>query len=91
MFKIRLMALEDVDKVFAIESNAHIAPWGLHVFYSCILAGFDCRILEVFDDVLTQGEMVGFLACKYNEKECHLLNLGVNTVMQERDFGRFLV
>ena len=91
MLTIRPMALEDVDKVFAIECDAHLAPWGLDIFYNCILAGFDCRVLEFLDDSVGQAQIVGYLICKYNEQECHLLNLCVDNAKQGRGFGRFLM
>lgn len=91
MITIRAMELDDVDKVFAMECRAHIEPWGFDIFYNCILAGFDCRVLELVDESSSQGTIVGYLVGRYNEQECHLLNLCVDPAMHGRGFGRFLM
>ncbi len=91
MLHTRKMEIEDVDNVFVIECSAHLEPWGLDVFYNCISAGFDCRVLQLVDDSSLHGKIVGYFVGRYNEQEYHLLNLCIAPTMQGQGFGRFLM
>ena len=37
----------DIDDVYAIETNVHIAPWSKEILRDCVFVGYDCRVLEI--------------------------------------------
>lgn len=83
---VRPMTESDLDDVYAIERNAHITPWGRDIIRDCVLVGYDCQVLEI-----DNGETVllaGYIISRHSEKECHILNLCIDSTMQAKGYGR---
>ena len=47
ILNIRRMKDTDIDNVYAIETNVHIAPWSKEILSDCVLVGYDCRVFEI--------------------------------------------
>ncbi|RYW12480.1 ribosomal-protein-alanine N-acetyltransferase, partial [Legionella pneumophila] len=46
ILNIRRMKDSDIENVYSIETNVHIAPWSKDILRDCVLVGYDCRVLE---------------------------------------------
>lgn len=90
MLEIRAMRNKDIDRVYAIEMASHKAPWSRDILRDCVLVGYDCRVLERFDEPLVR-EVVGYMICRRSEQICHILNLCVDSAYQRQGYGRFLL
>lgn len=90
MLKIRPMQLEDIERIFAIETSSHQAPWSREILRDCVLVKYDCRIVEDIDE-FNDHHIVAYLICRYQENVCHILNLCVDTFFQGKGFGRILL
>lgn len=44
-WRIRNMSESDIDKVYAIETSVHIAPWSKDILRDCVLVGYKCLVL----------------------------------------------
>lgn len=40
------MTESDIDAVYAIEKDVHIAPWSRDILRDCVRVGYDCRVFE---------------------------------------------
>ncbi len=79
----------DIDSVYSIENNVHIAPWSKEILRDCVLVGYDCRVLEIH-----QGDSVvlaGYIICRLNSNVCHILNFCIAKPLQSKGFGRKLL
>ncbi|HAT8995733.1 TPA: ribosomal-protein-alanine N-acetyltransferase, partial [Legionella pneumophila subsp. pneumophila] len=47
ILNIRRMKDSDIENVYSIETNVHIAPWSKDILRDCVLVGYDCRVLEI--------------------------------------------
>ena len=82
---VRAMQQTDIDSVYAIELQAHRAPWSRQILSDCVTVGYDCRVFEV------DTEVVAYVICRYNESICHILNLCVAPALQGKGYGQCLL
>lgn len=89
ILNIRRMKDSDIDNVYAIETNVHIAPWSKEILRDCVLVGYDCRVLEIAG---TDNPVLGgYIISRLNEKECHILNFCIAKPLQFKGLGRKLL
>jgi ribosomal-protein-alanine N-acetyltransferase len=82
---IRKMGEVDLHEVMEIESAIYTHPWTHGNFLDSILAGYDCRVVEV------AGELVGYGVQMIGVRESHLLNLSIAEKWQGLGYGRLLL
>ena len=82
---IRPMKDSDIDKVYAIETSAHITPWSESILRDCVLVGYDCRVLEI------NNEIGGYIIARYHDNQSHILNLCIAKPLQSKGYGRQLL
>lgn len=87
--QIRRMQLDDVDVVYSIERVAHLAPWGRDIIYDCVFVGYDCRVLELIKE--GGKEIAGYAISRYESNQCHVLNLCITPLHQNKGYGRLLL
>ncbi len=82
---IRRMVLDDIPRIFAIESAAHTHPWTEAILTDCLRAGYIAFVLEA------QNTIIGFVIMTFVTDECHLLNLAVDPELQSQGYGSQLL
>ncbi len=82
---IRSMTEYDLDSVCRIESSAHQTPWSRLNLSDCLRLQYDCRVL------LQEDEIIGYIISRYNLNICHILNLSVEPLQQNKGYGDFLL
>lgn len=90
MLNIRRMKDTDLDNVYAIETNVHIAPWSREIIRDCVLVGYDCRVLEINGESNTPI-LGGYIISRLSDNSCHILNLCIAKPLQSKGFGRKLL
>jgi ribosomal-protein-alanine N-acetyltransferase len=83
--EIRLMQPADLKAVAAVERAAYQYPWSLGIFRDCLLAGYQCLVLDV------AGTVTGYGIMSIAAGEAHLLNLCVHPNAQHFGYGRRLL
>jgi ribosomal-protein-alanine N-acetyltransferase len=78
----------DVGVVHAIESVAYLIPWSEQILSDCLLAGFDCRVLELH---CANPALIGYIICSYKGNTCHILNLCITPSYQGQGYGQTLL
>ncbi len=86
---IRPMTTADIDKVHAIEKNAHRAPWSYNILKECVLVRYDCRVLEIADADFI--EIIGYIIARYSLNNCHILNICIDKMHQQKGHGKYLM
>ncbi|MDP3268293.1 MAG: ribosomal protein S18-alanine N-acetyltransferase [Legionella sp.] len=89
ILNIRHMKDSDIDNVYAIETDVHIAPWSRDILRDCVLVGYDCRVLE-----LNNGDspiLGGYIISRLSENNCHILNFCIAKPLQSKGLGRKLL
>lgn len=89
ILNIRRMREDDIDNVYAIETNVHIAPWSKDILNDCVLVGYDCRVLEI-----KTGDtpiLAGYIISRHTNDMCHILNFCIAKPLQSRGYGRKLL
>lgn len=81
-YTIRRMRESDIDNVYAIEIDVHIAPWSKSILKDCVLVGYHCLVLEIKD------ELGGYIICRHSERVCHILNFCIAKKIQSKGYGR---
>ncbi len=81
----RLMTTDDIDAVFAIETQTYEFPWSLGIFRDCLRVGYLCRVLE------RQGAVEGYSILSHGAGEAHILNLCIQFSMRRLGAGRFML
>lgn len=81
----RLMHVDDVESVFAIDVEVYPYPWTEGIFADCIKTGHLCIVNEVEEKIVAYG-IVGMIV-----DEAHILNLSVCTERQGEGLGRELL
>lgn len=81
----RLMHLEDVESVFAIDVEIYDFPWTEGIFADCIKTGHLCIVNEVDSNIIAYG-IIGMVI-----DEAHILNLSVSKSLQGKGLGRELL
>ena len=81
----RLMNLQDVKNVFAIDEDIYPFPWTEGIFTDCIRTGHLCIVNEIDNEIVAYG-VVGIIV-----DEAHILNLSVCKNFQGQGYGRELL
>ncbi len=78
---IRNMTHEHLSQISDIERRSYDFPWSHGVFRDCLLAGYQCIVLE------QNGRVVGYGILSVAAGEAHILNLCVNPEQRSRGYG----
>lgn len=82
---IRSMTHEDLSFVSDIERRSYEFPWSHGVFRDCLLAGYQCVVLD-------RGERVaGYAILSIAAGEAHILNLCVDPANRSHGYGELLL
>ena len=82
---IRTMRHEDLPHVSDIERRSYDFPWSHGVFRDCLLAGYQCIVLE------RDGEVAGYGILSVAAGEAHILNLCVEPAWRSHGYGERLL
>lgn len=83
--RIRSMKHDDLAHVSDIERRSYDFPWSHGVFRDCLLAGYQCVVLE------RDGEVAGYGILSVAAGEAHILNLCVDPKLRSHGFGASLL
>jgi [ribosomal protein S18]-alanine N-acetyltransferase len=82
---IRPMRHEDLALVSDIERRSYDFPWSHGVFRDCLLAGYQCIVLE------RDGDVAGYGILSVAAGEAHILNLCVEPALRSHGYGERLL
>ncbi|MDH3336562.1 MAG: ribosomal protein S18-alanine N-acetyltransferase [Gammaproteobacteria bacterium] len=82
---IRQMRHEDLAHVSDIERRSYDFPWSHGVFRDCLLAGYQCVVLE------RNGELAGYGILSVAAGEAHILNLCIEPAYRSCGYGERLL
>ena len=82
---IRPMRHEDLPHVSDIERRSYEFPWSHGVFRDCLLAGYQCIVLE------RDGDVSGYGILSVAAGEAHILNLCVEPAYRSHGYGERLL
>lgn len=82
---IRTMTPEDLSSVSNIERSSYEFPWSHGVFRDCLLAGYQCVVLERNDEV------AGYSILSIAAGEAHILNICVHPDFRSLGYGEKLL
>lgn len=82
---IRAMRHEDLSGVSDIERRSYDFPWSHGVFRDCLLAGYQCIVLE------RDGDVAGYGILSVAAGEAHILNLCVDPNCRSHGYGERLL
>jgi len=82
---IRTMRHEDLSLVSDIERRSYEFPWSHGVFRDCLLAGYQCIVLE------RDGDVTGYGILSVAAGEAHILNLCVERAFRSHGYGERLL
>ena len=82
---IRVMVHEDLKQTSDIERRSYDFPWSHGVFRDCLLAGYNCIVIERVDLV------VGYAILSIAAGEAHILNLCVDPNYRHLRYGERLL
>lgn len=83
--RIRKMTHEDLAAVSNIERLSYDFPWSHGVFRDCLLAGYQCIVLERDD------EIAGYSILSIAAGEAHILNICVHPDFRSLGYGEKLL
>ncbi len=83
--RIRAMGHEDLSMVSDIERRSYEFPWSHGVFRDCLLAGYQCTVLE------RNGRVAGYGILSIAAGEAHILNLCVDPNYRSHGLGEQLL
>ena len=83
--EIRTMSDRDLRGVAAVEQASYEFPWSPGIFRDCLLAGYQCLVLDI------DGEINGYAIMSVAASEAHILNLCVHPELQRQGLGRQLL
>jgi len=83
--RIRTMTHEDLAAVSNIERLSYDFPWSHGVFRDCLLASYQCIVLERDEDV------VGYSILSIAAGEAHILNICVHPDYRSMGYGEKLL
>lgn len=78
---VRPMRHEDLSSVSDIERRSYDFPWSHGVFRDCLLAGYQCIVLE------QDGQVAGYGILSVAAGEAHILNLCVDPRYRSHGYG----
>ncbi len=82
---IRTMTHEDLSQVSDIERRSYDYPWSHGVFRDCLLACYQCVVLE------REERIAGYAILSVADAEAHILNLCVDPVNRAHGYGEQLL
>jgi len=82
---VRAMCHEDLSLVSDIERRSYDFPWSHGVFRDCLLAGYQCVVLDREDRV------AGYAILSIAAGEAHILNLCVDPAHRAHGYGEQLL
>lgn len=82
---IRTMTHEDLASVSDIERRSYNFPWSHGVFRDCLLAGYQCIVLE------RKQEVTGYSVLSIAAGEAHILNICVDPHYRSMGYGERLL
>ena len=82
---IRTMTHEDLSLVSDIERRSYEFPWSHGVFRDCLLAGYQCIVLE------RDGEVAGYSVLSIAAGEAHILNICIDPKFRSMGYGERLL
>ncbi len=82
---IRAMVHDDLAQVSDIERRSYDFPWSHGVFRDCLLAGYQCVVLE------RDGRVGGYSILSIAAGEAHILNLCVDPRYRAHGYGERLL
>ncbi len=82
---IRTMSHEDLSLVSDIERRSYDFPWSHGVFRDCLLAGYQCIVLE------RDGDVAGYGILSIAAGEAHILNICVDPKFRAMGYGERLL
>jgi len=82
---IRVMKHEDLAHVSDIERRSYDFPWSHGVFRDCLLAGYQCVVLE------RDGEVAGYGILSVAAGAAHILNLCIKPSYRSHGYGERLL
>lgn len=83
--EIRVLTLNDLNRIVKIEHSAYPFPWSRGIFVDCMRVGYDCWGLQVRD------LLVAYAIQTHAVGESHLLNLCVDPEWQRAGYGSILL
>ena len=82
---LRTMSHEDLSLVSDIERRSYEFPWSHGVFRDCLLAGYQCVVLE------RDGDVAGYSVVSIAAGEAHILNICVDPDFRSMGYGERLL
>ncbi len=82
---LRTMSHEDLSLVSDIERRSYEFPWSHGVFRDCLLAGYQCVVLE------RDGDVAGYSVLSIAAGEAHILNICVDPDYRSMGYGERLL
>ena len=82
---VRKMTHEDLSMVSDIERRSYDFPWSHGVFRDCLLAGYQCRVLD------RGNRVAGYAILSIAAGEAHILNLCVDPEHRAHGHGERLL
>ncbi len=83
--QLRSMCHEDLAAVSDIERRSYNFPWSHGVFRDCLLAGYQCVVLE------REERVAGYAILSIAAGEAHILNLCVDSAHRAHGYGEKLL
>ena len=83
--QIRTMVHTDLAEVSDIERRSYDFPWSHGVFRDCLLAGYQCIVLD------RSGSVAGYAILSIAAGEAHILNLCVDPKYRQLGYGEKLL
>jgi len=83
--EIRTMIHDDVVQVADIERRSYEFPWSHGVFRDCLLAGYNCIVIE------REDRIAGYSILSIAAGEAHILNLCVDPKYRQLGYGQRLL
>lgn len=83
--QIRTMTHEDLALVSDIERRSYEFPWSHGVFRDCLLAGYQCVVLQRDDEV------AGYSILSVAAGEAHILNICIDPTYRSMGYGERLL
>jgi [ribosomal protein S18]-alanine N-acetyltransferase len=84
-YQFRLMQMDDLDAIMAIEPQIYPYPWTRGNFSDSLSSGYSAWVL------MLNGKIIGYALMMLVLDEAHLLNLSVSKPYQKQGLGRTLL
>ena len=82
---VRAMSHEDLSFVSDIERRSYDFPWSHGVFRDCLLAGYQCVVID------RDERVAGYAILSIAAGEAHILNLCVDPVHRAHGYGELML